>query len=120
MMLTLKRIYEPAADDDGERFLVDRLWPRGVSKAEARLTDWLKDFAPSTALRRWFAHDPSRWAEFQRRYSAELDRPEARAMLQMLADKARTGPVTLVYAARDTDHNEAAVLQHLIERHHPT
>jgi uncharacterized protein YeaO (DUF488 family) len=120
MTLTLKRIYEPAGDDDGERFLVDRLWPRGVSKAEARLTDWLKDLAPSTELRRWFGHEPSRWAEFQRRYSAELDGPETRAMLQMLADKARNGPVTLVYAARDTEHNEAVVLQHLIERHRPT
>ena len=119
MALTLKRIYEPAGDDDGERFLVARLWPRGVSKPDAKLTDWLKDLAPSTELRRWFGHEPARWAEFQQRYSAELDRPEARATLQMLADKARNGPVTLVYAARDTEHNEAVVLQQLVERHHP-
>jgi uncharacterized protein YeaO (DUF488 family) len=120
MALSLKRIYEPATDDDGERYLVDRLWPRGVSKAEARLTDWLKELAPSTALRRWFGHEPSRWAEFQQRYSAELDRPETRAMLQMLADKARNGRVTLVYAARDTEHNEAVALRQLIERRHLT
>jgi uncharacterized protein YeaO (DUF488 family) len=118
MTLSLKRIYEPAGDDDGERFLVDRLWPRGVSTAAARLTGWLKDLAPSTELRRWFGHQPTRWTEFQARYIAELDRPEAQAMLQMLADKARNGPVTLLYAARDTEQNEAVVLQRLIERRH--
>jgi uncharacterized protein YeaO (DUF488 family) len=116
MTLSLKRIYEPATDDDGERFLVDRLWPRGVSKARAKLTDWLKDLAPSTELRQWFAHDPTHWTEFQKRYTAELGRPEAQSTMQMLADKARNGPVTLVYAARDTEHNEAVVLQHLIDR----
>lgn len=120
MTLKLKRIYETVDDDDGERFLVDRLWPRGVSKARARLTGWLKDLAPSTDLRRWFGHEPARWTEFRERYGTELDRPEARAMLQMLADKARNGPVTLVYAARDSEHNEAVVLQHFIERFHPT
>jgi uncharacterized protein YeaO (DUF488 family) len=121
MTLTLKRIYEPAASDDGERYLVDRLWPRGVSKEKARLTDWLKDLAPSAELRRWFGHEPARWSEFQQRYLVELDRPGAQALVQMLADKARKGPVTLVYAARDTEHNEAAVLQRLIEqRLHPT
>ena len=76
MTLTLKHISEPAGDDDGERFLVDRLWPRGVSKAEAKLTDWLNDLAPSTELRRWFEHEPTRWTKFEERYSAELDRPE--------------------------------------------
>jgi uncharacterized protein YeaO (DUF488 family) len=116
MTLSLKRIYEPAGDADGERFLVDRLWPRGVSKAEAKLTGWLKDLAPSTPLRRWFGHKPERWVEFQKRYSAELERAEAQTMLQQLADRSRSGPVTLVYAARDTEHNEAVVLQHLIER----
>jgi uncharacterized protein YeaO (DUF488 family) len=118
MTLTLKRIYEPAGDDDGERYLVDRLWPRGVSKARARLTDWLKDLAPSTELRRWFGHEPTRWTEFQERYAEELSRPGAQAMLRMLAGKARRGPVTLVYAARDTEHNEAVVLRRLIEQRH--
>lgn len=121
MTVFVKRAYEPADDGDGERYLVDRLWPRGVSKARAALTDWLKDLAPSTELRQWFGHDPTRWAEFQKRYTAELDRPETKALVQMLADKARTGPVTLVYAARDTEHNEALVLQRLIEQqHHPS
>src|SRR5215212_2724787 len=106
MALSLKRVYEPAGDNDGERFLVDRLWPRGVSKAQAKLTNWLKDLAPSTELRRWFGHKPARWSEFQQRYSAELARAEAQALVQTLADKARNGPVTLVYAARDTEHNE--------------
>jgi uncharacterized protein YeaO (DUF488 family) len=120
MTLSLKRAYQPAADDDGERFLVDRLWPRGVSKVKAHLTGWLKELAPSTELRKWFGHDPARWSEFQRRYVAELDRPDARSAMQMLADKAQHGPVTLVYGARDQEHNEAVVLQQLIERRqHP-
>ena len=119
MTLTLKRIYERAGDDD-ERFLVDRLWLRGVGKAKVNLTAWFKELAPSTDQRRWIGHEPSRWAEFQPRYTAELDRPEARAMLQMLADKARSGPVTLVYAARDAERNDAVVLRQLIERPHPT
>jgi uncharacterized protein YeaO (DUF488 family) len=118
MALCLKRAYEPAGDDDGARFLVDRLWPRGVSKVEARLTAWLKDLAPSTELRRWFGHEPARWTEFQQRYAAELARAEAQAIVQMLADKAQHGPVTLVYAARDAEHNEAVVLRQLIERQH--
>jgi uncharacterized protein YeaO (DUF488 family) len=118
MALCLKRAYEPAGDDDGERFLVDRLWPRGVSKAEARLTAWLKDLAPSTELRRWFGHNPARLTEFQQRYAAELARAEAQAIVQMLANKAQHGPVTLVYAARDAEHNEAVVLRQLIERQH--
>ena len=99
MALSLKRVYEPATEEDGERFLVDRLWPRGVSKAKARLSGWLKDLAPSTDLRQWFAHDPARWTEFQARYTAELDGPEAQAIMQMLADKSRNGPVTLVLEA---------------------
>jgi uncharacterized protein YeaO (DUF488 family) len=118
MALSLKRAYEPAGDDDGERFLVDRLWPRRVSTAEAKLTAWLKDLAPSTELRRWFGHKPARWTEFQQRYSAELARAEAQAIVQMLADKAQHGPVTLVYAARDAEHNQAVVLQQLIEQQH--
>jgi uncharacterized protein YeaO (DUF488 family) len=112
--LKLKRIYEAASPDDGERYLVDRLWPRGISKDTARLTGWLRELAPSTDLRRWFGHQPERWPEFQQRYQAELETPDKRAILQMLADKARTGAVTLLYAARDTEHNEAVVLQNLI------
>ena len=91
MTLLLKRAYEPAGNDDGERFLVDRLWPRGVSKVNAHLTGWLKELAPSTELRKWFGHDPARWAEFRRRYASELDRPDARSAMQMIADKAQHG-----------------------------
>ena len=105
--LQTKRIYEPKAASDGVRILVDRIWPRGVSKAAAALDLWLKDVAPSTDLRKWFAHRPDRWAEFQRRYFLELGSSVAIAELRALAD---VGPVTLLYAARDKDHNEAVAL----------
>jgi uncharacterized protein YeaO (DUF488 family) len=109
----LRRAYEPATPEDGTRILVDRLWPRGVSKKEAALDAWAKDVAPSTELRRWFGHDPDRWEEFTRRYRKELNaHPEA---LQPLLDAAAKGPLTLIYGARDTEHNEAVVLQHVIE-----
>jgi uncharacterized protein YeaO (DUF488 family) len=109
----LRRIYEPATPDDGARILVDRLWPRGVSKAKAALTFWAKDVAPSTELRRWFGHDPARWQEFARRYRQELAaHPEA---LQPLLDAAAKGPITLLYGARDQQHNEAVVLQQVLE-----
>ncbi len=106
----IKRAYEPAADEDGYRALVDRLWPRGVSKDRAHLDTWMKDIAPSTELRRWFGHDPARWDEFERRYRAELAEPERRRLVAALADRATQGQVTLVYGARDTLHNEAVVL----------
>lgn len=112
-MIKVKRIYEPPSDDDGARFLVDRLWPRGLSRDDARLTGWLRDVAPSDDLRRWFGHDPSRWEEFVRRYHAELDdRPGA---VRPLLDAARAGDVTLVYAARDPDHNNAVALKRYLE-----
>lgn len=106
--LRLKRIYEPAAKEDGARVLVDRVWPRGISKEDAALTLWLKEIAPSTTLRKWFGHDPVRWAEFQRRYRAELDANEA--AVERLEDCLRSGPVTLLYAARDPEHNQAVAL----------
>jgi len=106
----IKRAYEPATDDDGYRVLVDRLWPRGVSKDKAHLDTWMKDIAPSTELRRWFGHDPARWDEFERRYRAELDEPERSQLVEALAERATHGPVTLIYGARDTAHNEAVVL----------
>jgi uncharacterized protein YeaO (DUF488 family) len=112
----LKRVYEPVAPGDGRRFLVERLWPRGVSREEAHLDGWLKDVAPSPALRRWFGHDPERWEEFQRRYLAELQAPDKEPILDRLASEARSGPVTLVFAARDTAHNAAVVLKQVIER----
>jgi uncharacterized protein YeaO (DUF488 family) len=105
----LKRAYEPAEAADGPRILVDRLWPRGVSKEDARIDDWVRDIAPSTGLRTWFGHDPARWAEFRRRYLAEIkSNPESLARLRGLA---RKGAITRVYSARDTAHNDAVVLR---------
>ncbi len=114
-MVQVKRIYEPPDEQDGTRYLVDRLWPRGVTRQAARLTGWLKDLAPSPALRRWFAHDLTRWVEFQRRYTAELRAPEKQRVLHDLAAQARRGRVTLLFATRDTEHNSALVLKRLIE-----
>ncbi len=103
-----KRIYDSASQSDGCRILVDRVWPRGLRKADARLDHWLKDIAPSTELRKWFGHDPDRYAEFRRRYQAELDDNEALAELEKLA--AQHATLTLLYAAKDTQHNHAVVL----------
>lgn len=112
-MIRVKRIYDPPASDDGFRVLVDRIWPRGMKKAEAALDLWLKDVAPSTELRRWFGHDPAKWAEFRRRYQAELDQqPDAMALLK---EKVRRSTVTLLYAAKDPDHNNAVALKCLLE-----
>jgi uncharacterized protein YeaO (DUF488 family) len=109
MMIRAKRVYEPPAADDGRRFLVDRLWPRGVKKATMRLDGWLKDVAPSAELRRWFGHKPARWAAFRRRYFAELDQHSA-AWEPLLAEPAR-GPVKLLFSARDIQHNNAVALR---------
>ena len=110
--IRLKRAYDPPAQDDGKRILVDRLWPRGVKKENAALDQWLKDIAPSDELRQWFNHDLDRWAEFQSRYAGELKRhPD---LIDGLRQLARQGPVTLVYAARDTEHNDAAVLRQIL------
>jgi uncharacterized protein YeaO (DUF488 family) len=107
--IKLKRAYEPAAADDGARILIDRLWPRGVTKADAAIDQWVKDIAPSTALRKWFGHDPERWEEFRRRYVAEVHRnPEQLSQLRALA---RQGRITLVYSAHDKIHNDAVVLR---------
>jgi uncharacterized protein YeaO (DUF488 family) len=111
--LQIKRAYEPAEPSDGTRILVDRLWPRGVSKERAALDDWMKDIAPSAELREWFGHDPAKWSEFRRRYRAELERhgPE----LQRIRDLAKKHRVTLVYSARDEQHNDAIVLREVLE-----
>jgi uncharacterized protein YeaO (DUF488 family) len=107
--IKLKRAYLPAAANDGTRILVDRLWPRGVRKSAAAIDLWVKDIAPSTALRNWFGHDPTRWPEFRRRYTAELrGHPDQLAELRA---RARRRPVTLVFAARDELHNDAVVLR---------
>ena len=114
-MIKLKRAYDAPARGDGTRFLVERLWPRGVRKADLPLDGWLKDVAPSTELRRWFAHDPRKWSEFRRRYGLEL-RSKA-SYLEPLVAAARRGPTTLVYSARDTEHNAAVVLRDYLAKH---
>ncbi|MGC4191715.1 MAG: DUF488 domain-containing protein [Thermomicrobiales bacterium] len=112
-MIRIKRAYDDGSPDDGTRVLVDRLWPRGVSKERIRIAFWEKDVAPSTALRQWFGHDPARWDEFQRRYVAELvANPEA---WRPILDAARSEDVTLVYGAKDTEHNDAVVLQRFLQ-----
>lgn len=113
-MIRLKRAYEPATRADGLRVLVERLWPRGVSKARLQLDLWAKEVAPSTALRQWFGHDVERWREFRSRYLAELR--SHREAWQPLVDAARRGRVTLIYAARDLQHNGALVLKAFLDR----
>ena len=108
----LKRAYATPAADDGTRILVDRLWPRGLSKERAAIDHWMKDIAPTTGLRKWFGHDPSRWEEFRRRYSKEVS--EKADLLDQLRSLARQGPITLVYSAHDEKHNDAVELRELI------
>jgi len=115
-MIVTKRAYEPASDSDGYRVLIDRLWPRGVSKARARLDAWEKDIAPSPALRKWYGHDPDKWHEFQLRYAAELRSAPAMKVLDGLVRRARRGRVTLVYASRAGDLSDAAVLKRILNR----
>jgi uncharacterized protein YeaO (DUF488 family) len=108
----LKRAYEPPAHGDGTRVLIDRLWPRGMTKKKAAIDEWLKDIAPSTTLRKWFGHDPARWQEFRRRYADEVRRnPDQFGILRELA---RKGPITLVFSAHDEIHNDAVVLRKLL------
>jgi len=114
MTLQIKRAYEPASPQDGTRILVDRLWPRGLTKTEAKIDLWWKDVAPSAELRKWFGHDPAKWQEFRSRYQAELQgEPE---WLSSIREKAKQGVVTLVYAAKDQEHNHAIVLREQLER----
>jgi uncharacterized protein YeaO (DUF488 family) len=109
MKVRLKRLYEPASKDDGCRVLVDRIWPRGVRKEEAQIDVWLKEVAPSTALRKWFGHEPARWEEFEKRYFAELNaHPQD---VEELVRLAKRGLVTLVYGAKDETHNNAVALK---------
>ncbi|RSN68091.1 MULTISPECIES: DUF488 domain-containing protein [Actinomadura] len=110
----VRRIYEPAAEEDGKRVLVDRVWPRGLSKDEARLDAWAKDVAPSTELRKWYGHEPDRFPEFERRYRAELDEPERAEALDRIRDLAGRGTVTLLTATKDAERSQAAVLAALL------
>jgi len=118
-MTRLKRVYDPVERRDGHRVLVERLWPRGIRKKDPRVREWLRDIAPSPELRRWYGHEPARWAEFKRRYRAELRRPEGRRLLEALADETRRRTVTLVYAARDTERNSAVVVYEQLEKARP-
>ena len=115
-IIKLKRAYAPPEGSDGTRVLIDRLWPRGVSKDEAAIDLWLKELAPSTALRKWFDHDPAKWEEFKSRYGVELDGAERRAILYKLLGMARDGPLTLVFAAKDAEHNNAVALKEILQR----
>lgn len=112
--IRIKRIYEPAAEGDGYRILVDRLWPRGVPKVEAHLDLWMREIAPSTALRRWFNHEPAKWEDFCERYRIELR--EQQPLLETIREQVQKGPVTLVYSARDERCNQAVVLQRVLKQ----
>jgi uncharacterized protein YeaO (DUF488 family) len=113
-MIKVKRVYESPAADDGTRFLVERLWPRGIRKESLHMEGWLKEVAPSDALRRWFGHDPAKWIEFQDRYFAELDgEPDA---IKPIIEAAGSGNVTLLYSAHDTEHNNAAALKEYLSK----
>lgn len=116
MTIGLKRVYEPSSPGDGARFLIERLWPRGIKKASLKIDAWIKDAAPSTELRKWFSHDPAKWEEFRRRYFDELK--EHRAALHPILDAAQNGPVTLIYSSHDTEHNNAVALKEFLMHHH--
>jgi uncharacterized protein YeaO (DUF488 family) len=113
-MIQVKRAYDPQDTGDGVRFLVDRLWPRGVTKENLKIDGWLREAAPSDDLRKWFGHDPDRWEEFRQRYFLELD--DKPATLEPIRKAAQQGDVTLVYSARDKEHNQAVALKEYLER----
>lgn len=112
-MIRIKRVYEPYHKQDGKRVLTDRLWPRGLTKSKAHVDLWLKDISPSTELRKWFNHDPEKWPEFQKRYRGELKANEA--SIATLRDFLSNGPATIIYGAKDEEHNDAVVLQKYLE-----
>ncbi len=113
-MIRIKRVYDFPTEEDGFRILVDRLWPRGMSKGKAKLNVWMKDIAPSEQLRTWFNHEPSKWVEFQKKYKTELSEKQA-AIKQIEQLEKEKGVITLVYSARDTEHNNAVALKSIIE-----
>ncbi|HJS56105.1 MAG TPA: DUF488 domain-containing protein [Chitinophagaceae bacterium] len=112
MKIKIKRVYEKPSKEDGMRILVDRLWPRGLTKEKAAIDLWLKNIAPSTELRKWFDHDPIKWSEFMKRYRLEITKNKEQASL--LRDRAKQGPITLLYGAKDEEHNEALVLKNYL------
>jgi len=111
-LIKIKRIYDPVSEDDGKRILVDRLWPRGLKKGEAKIDEWLKEIAPSDGLRKWFSHDPSKWQEFKNRYKKELKNKSETT--EKLRAEAKKGQVTLLFSAKDVEHNNAVVLKEVI------
>jgi len=114
MKIKIKRVYEKPSKEDGTRILVDRLWPRGLTKQKAAINVWRKEIAPTTELRKWFAHDPKKWIEFRKKYLEELK--ENKEQVSIIKEHLKQGPVTLVYAARNEEYNEAQVLEELINR----
>lgn len=117
IMIQIKRVYKPSARDDGARFLVERLWPRGMKKEALKMDGWMKEIAPTDALRRWFDHDPAKWVEFQKRYRAELAKQHVTVCQPLLA-AAKHRNVTLLYSAHDTEHNNAVVLRDYLDKRH--
>jgi uncharacterized protein YeaO (DUF488 family) len=115
-MIQLKRVYSERSTKDGVRILVDRVWPRGVTKARARIDDWKKELAPSTALRKWFGHDPAKWRGFRARYRRELTESGALKALQNLVERSGREPITLVYSAADEQHNQAVALKEILRK----
>lgn len=113
-MVKTKRVYDPASRDDGKRILIDRLWPRGIKKEDAKIDEWLRDIAPSTELRKWFAHDPAKWPEFKKKYISELKKKSE--LVGKLRAEAKKGTITLLFAAKDVEHDNAVVLRELIEQ----
>jgi len=116
MAIKIKRLYDAPEDSDGKRILVDRLWPRGVAKDKARIDEWLKAIAPSDQLRQWFGHKPERWEEFQKRYREELQSAEKQELMKHLKSLARQGTVTLLFAAKEAEHNNAVALANVLKR----
>ncbi len=114
MPVEMKRAYEDPSSNDGRRILVDGLWPRGIRKEDANLDEWMKEIAPSAALRKWYGHKPEKWGEFRRRYRAELAKPPRRELVEQLARLAKNEKVTLVFGARDAEHSNAAVIAEVI------
>lgn|SRR5512143_1682931 len=115
-MIKIKRIYDPVSKDDGKRILVDRLWPRGVKKEKAAIDEWLKDIAPSDELRKWFSHDPEKWQEFKKRYKKELSDSDKVDLVKKLKAEAKKGTITFLFAAKDTEHDNAMVLKEVISK----
>jgi uncharacterized protein YeaO (DUF488 family) len=112
-MIKVKRVYDEVESDDGKRFLVERLWPRGIKRESMKLDDWLKDVAPSTELRKWFGHEPEKWEEFKKRYLTELE--DKKRYVEVILNAAKNGNVTLLYSAKDKAYNGAIVLKDYIE-----